>query len=130
MSLKYGEQLYDELNDRCPDIQRDNALKRFKQNNCRILFCIIPDFGNAYAPTKQAAEIRCGMLTQCIKAGTVFRKGGDPSTINNILLKVNAKLNGTNHKLQDTASPILKGDCMVLGADVTHPSPDQTRIPR
>lgn len=95
----------------------------------RILFCIIPDSGPTYAKIKQMAEIDHGVLTQCIKSNTVFKKRSDLSTISNILLKVNAKLNGTNHKLQST--PILSGSkCMVIGADVTHPSPEQTKIPR
>lgn len=59
----------------------------------------------------------------------MFKKRNDGSTISNILLKVNAKLNGTNHKLQ--ASPILSGKkVMVIGGDVTHPSPEQKFIPR
>lgn len=59
----------------------------------------------------------------------------DRSTISNILLKVNAKLNGTNHKLE--TSPIVSANnwkngkkYMVMGADVTHPSPGQEQIPR
>lgn len=107
----------------------DQKLDKIKAGACNVLFCVIPDRGDAYARVKQAAELRCGVLTQCIKALTVQRKGKDASTISNILLKVNAKLNGFNHKLQK--SPILNGKkCMVIGADVTHPSPDQSRIPR
>lgn len=100
-----------------------------KQKEIGILFCIIPDNGPTYAKIKQMSELRYGVLTQCIKAVTISKKRKDPSTISNILLKVNAKLNGTNHKLQST--PILYGKkCMVVGADVTHPSRDQTTIPR
>ncbi|XP_055301016.1 protein argonaute-2-like [Sitodiplosis mosellana] len=94
----------------------------------RMLFCIIPDRGQIYGKIKKMAEIDHGVLTQCMKSKTVNetvqdrRKGG--TTISNILLKVNAKLNGTNHKLQ--TCPILNGKrCMFIGADVTHPSPDQ-----
>lgn len=100
-----------------------------KEGKIRILFVVVPDGGPMYAKIKQTAEIQCGILTQCIKSFTVYKKRTDPSTISNILLKVNAKLNGTNHKLQ--ASPIMNGSkCMLIGADVTHPSPDQTKIPR
>lgn len=100
-----------------------------KEGKIRILFVVVPDVGSTYAKIKQTAEIECGVLTQCIKSGTVFRKRNDGSTISNILLKVNAKLNGTNHKLQST--PILTGSkCMLIGADVTHPSPELTKIPR
>lgn len=99
----------------------------------RILFCIIPDNSKLYAQIKQHAEYKIrgenGVLTQCIKAKTVLNKGNDQSTISNIILKVNAKLNGTNHKLEN--STIIDGTrCMIVGADVTHPSPDQTTIPR
>lgn len=106
----------------------DRTLNQIRQKKTQLLFCVIPDRGDTYAKIKQAAELRCGVLTQCIKAGTVLRKGKDPSTISNILLKVNAKLNGINHKLK--TSPVLDGECMVIGADVTHPSPDQSTIPR
>lgn len=117
-----------EISDRARDDDITRVLNNIKKNGAEILFCIIPDSGDSYARIKQAAEIRCGVLTQCIKAFTVFKKGTDPSTASNILLKVNAKLNGTNHVLSST--PVMNDKCMVIGADVTHPSPDQSRIPR
>lgn len=78
----------------------------------RILFCIIPDAGPTYAKIKQLAEINYGVLTQCIKYNTLNRKVNDGSTISNILLKVNAKLNGTNHRLL-TSNKILSGKFFV-----------------
>lgn len=120
-----------EISDRARDEEIIRLMDNLKSQDVKILFCIIPDGGGTYATVKQTAEIRSkGILTQCIKAGTVYRKGNDASTISNILLKVNAKLNGTNHSLLQNESPILNGKCMVMGADVTHPSPDQSRIPR
>lgn len=110
----------------------ENELARIgKEKRVQIVFVVIPDSGPMYAKVKQKAEINHGVLTQCIKGGTVFRKRKDGSTISNILLKVNAKLNGTNYKLQSSA--ILTktpGKVMVIGADVTHPSPEQKTIPR
>lgn len=51
-------------------------------------------------------------------------------TASNILLKVNSKLNGTNHKLAPNFKPnILKRPVMIMGADVTHPGPDSKDIP-
>lgn len=108
----------------------EKEMEQAKKDGIRILFCVIPDSGPIYARIKQMAETKVGVLTQCIKGNTVFRKRSDGSTISNILLKVNAKLNGTNHTLQGS-SPILKSSkCMLVGADVTHPSPDQQFIPR
>ena len=116
---------YDEIRAGPADLDKFLSLKA--KEGIELMFCIVPDSGPSYAMVKQSAELRCGVLTQCIKAGTVYRKRNDGSTISNILLKVNAKMNGTNHKLQQT--PVLNGKCMVIGADVTHPSPDQSRIP-
>lgn len=117
------------VKDRDPIPKTQSELQRIgREKKIRIVFCVIPDSGQTYARIKQAAEIDYGVLTQCIKGNTVFRKRRDGSTISNILLKVNAKLNGTNHRL--TSSPILNGKVMLIGADVTHPSPEQTQIPR
>lgn len=104
-----------------------------QERKISIVFCVVPDSGQTYSDIKKYAEIESknGVLTQCIKGGTIFRKRNDGSTISNILLKVNAKLNGTNHRLQET--PILmdkNNKCLLIGADVTHPSPEQTKIPR
>lgn len=117
------------ISDRQKNDIRQEINKIGRNGIVKILFVVVPDGGSMYAEIKQMAEIEFGVLTQCIKGGTVFRKRNDGSTISNILLKVNAKLNGTNHKLQ--SSPIVTGSkCMLIGADVTHPSPDQTKIPR
>lgn len=127
--MGFGRDYFVEYFNGRDDRQLDRQLDLIKSRKCNVLFCVIPDRGDSYARVKQAAELRCGVLTQCLKAFTVQRKGRDASTISNILLKVNAKLNGFNHKLQN--SPILnKNKCMVIGADVTHPSPDQQKIPR
>lgn len=58
----------------------------------------------------------------------------DRTICSNLLLKINAKLNGASHKLTENVpklKDLLKGldNVMFIGADVTHPSPDQKRIP-
>lgn len=108
----------------------EDQMNYLKDNNVRILFCVGPDSGSAYAIIKQVAEIEVGILTQYLKGSTVLNKLNQ-STIANILLKVNTKLNGTNHCLAE--SPILNDSVyksMFIGADVTHSSPDQRTIPR
>lgn len=49
------------------------------------------------AAVKQSSELTVGILTQCIKAKTMFKM--NMSTASNILLKINSKLNGINHTL-------------------------------
>lgn len=123
----------------------DKQLMDMKRKKVSILFVII-SHDDMYAQVKQRAEIECGVLTQCVKAFTIKKKGTDNNTVFNILLKVNAKLNGINHCLQTDqikheSLVNLQNDenhknlmkitrCMVIGADVTHPSPGEQTIPR
>ncbi|KAG5871893.1 hypothetical protein JTB14_033125 [Gonioctena quinquepunctata] len=93
-----------------------------------VIFVVVPNSNTAkqYSFVKTAAEINTGCLTQCIKMRTLGKL--NPQTITNILLKVNAKLNGTNHFLT-TRPPIMNRPCMIMGADVTHPGPGSTDVP-
>ncbi|XP_052848375.1 protein argonaute-2-like isoform X1 [Drosophila gunungcola] len=109
-------------------LELDNWFGVLKSKNCDLAFVIFPNAENTYDYIKQRTELHHGLLTQCIKQ-TTFDQRLTSQTIANILLKVNSKLNGINHKLQD--NPLLKSlkNAMYLGADVTHPSPDQREIP-
>ena len=45
------------------------------------------------------------------------------------MLKINSKLGGTNQVLSFQSLPeILKRPVLIMGADVTHPAPDQERF--
>nr|AEX15554.1 argonaute 4 [Pleurobrachia bachei] len=68
-----------------------------------------------------------GKITQCVKMNTVNKVVGgqrppDMNTLNNILKKTNAKMNGTNWKVDVTGLPqkIMDRPTIILGADVTH----------
>ncbi|XP_033239971.1 protein argonaute-2 isoform X1 [Drosophila pseudoobscura] len=105
----------------------DSHFLDLKNNQFDLVYVIIPNSGSVYDVVKQKAELEHGILTQCIKENTVLRKC-NLQCIGNVLLKVNSKLNGINHKLKDDPLCLLK-NAMFLGADVTHPSPDQREIP-
>ncbi|XP_055841792.1 protein argonaute-2 [Episyrphus balteatus] len=113
-------------------------LKKFKTDKLSIVFVILPFAAEAYGRVKQEAELSCGIVTQCIKGDTIrsynkrFNQDKiiDQMTIGNILLKVNAKLNGTNHKISPSNEINLqKSKVMFVGADVSHPSPLQVNLP-
>ncbi|KAH8327411.1 hypothetical protein KR074_011058, partial [Drosophila pseudoananassae] len=110
------------------DRNLDDCFVDLKRNQCDLAFVVIPNFGASYDTIKQKAELKHGILTQCIKQFTFERKL-NPQTIGNILLKVNSKLNGINHKLKEDPRLAVPKNSMFLGADVTHPSPDQREIP-
>jgi eukaryotic translation initiation factor 2C len=95
-----------------------------------LVFVIIIDRNDCYARVKQAAELRVGILTQCIKSNTVGRMNGQ--ILANVLLKVNAKLGGKNHEVVErsyNSFNAVNSGVMFVGADVTHPSPDARDIP-
>ncbi|KAL6425221.1 hypothetical protein ACFW04_009460 [Cataglyphis niger] len=95
-----------------------------------LIIVIIPDrTDTTYGKVKQITELKEGILTQCIKVKTV--KKNSYSAVKNILLKINSKLNGVNHVINAQSIPecLKNNDCMLVGADVTHPSPDAINIP-
>ncbi|ALC44711.1 AGO2, partial [Drosophila busckii] len=107
--------------------QLDLQFKELKVKKCDLVFVIIPYRGATYDIIKQKAELQVGILTQCIKQNNVERRLS-AQLVGNVLLKVNSKLNGLNHKVRE--DPLTKlSNVMYLGADVTHPSPDQRDIP-
>uniref|UniRef100_A0A6P4FCJ8 Protein argonaute-2-like n=1 Tax=Drosophila rhopaloa TaxID=1041015 RepID=A0A6P4FCJ8_DRORH len=106
----------------------DECFVDLKRKQCDLAIVIIPQTGVSYDIIKQKAELHHGILTQCIKQYTLERKL-TPNTIANVLLKVNSKLNGINHKLEENSLLKSLKNAMYLGADVTHPSPDQREIP-
>nr|AIY24303.1 Argonaute 2 [Laodelphax striatellus] len=111
-----------------PNWRKDfgNQLSSLRENKTEIVVVVIPDQGEIYPMVKQTAELSVGILTQCIKSKTMYKM--NPATVGNILLKVNSKLNGLNHRLGGRPK-LLARPAMIMGADVTHPSPDQTNIP-
>lgn len=137
MVIKFGKSLrmqispnYDVLKE-FDNRRLKGKFREIKSNNYQLCFVIMGKsyYGDIYAQIKQSAEIDHGVLTQCVKEDTLQLRL-NPSTVNNILLKVNAKLNGINHNVSENdKTDIMKNNVMFLGADVTHPSPDQRSIP-
>jgi eukaryotic translation initiation factor 2C len=94
----------------------------------QLVVVVVPDRGDFYAKVKQVAELHTGVLTQCVKGSTMSRLNS--AICSNILLKINSKLNGINHTFAAVSrAQCLRRPIMIVGADVTHPSPQQTEIP-
>ncbi|KAK2585444.1 hypothetical protein KPH14_010107 [Odynerus spinipes] len=107
-----------------------NYFTEMKEQKLKLVIVIIPEHdADAYSIVKQVTELKVGVLTQCIKSGTVEKKM-NAATIGNILLKINSKLNGVNHRISTDIRPkCLSEPCILIGADVTHPSPDSQNTP-
>ncbi|XP_026825457.1 protein argonaute-2 isoform X2 [Ooceraea biroi] len=100
-------------------------------NSCKklkLVIVVISDRTDTiYSKVKQITELEIGVLTQCVKLRNVEKC--NPATVKNILLKINSKLNGINHKFLKMPACLQNNSCMLVGADVTHPSPDAINIP-
>ncbi|KAH9951296.1 Piwi domain-containing protein [Amylocystis lapponica] len=75
---------------------------------------------------KQWGDMISGIPTQCVRQGK-FDKQGD-QYINNVALKINAKIGGINSHASHAVMKSLAGT-MVVGADVGHPGPGITTRP-
>lgn len=105
------------------DPELENRFKRAADNNVSLLFVILPAGPTPlYNRIKQLGDIKYGIHTIC----SVGSKIENPSDqyLRNVALKVNLKLGGDNHLLQrDNLGLIAEDKTMVVGIDVTHPSP-------
>ena len=95
----------------------------------RLLVIILPSMSQEpYNTIKCLADRELGFHTVCV-TGEKDKKlyANNPEQYNaNVMLKINLKLGGINHKLGNNAQalgPIGEGTTMVVGIDVTHPSP-------
>lgn len=100
--------------------EMEDLLQKCVNEGMKFVIVLIIDRNDCYAKVKQAAELKIGILTQCIKSSTLQRMNG--MTIGNILLKINAKLNGRNHEIVEESYIKMAtqgGGVMFVGGDVS-----------
>ncbi|KAL2075619.1 hypothetical protein VTL71DRAFT_562 [Oculimacula yallundae] len=89
----------------------------------KFILCILP-YNNTemYNSIKTCGDTLAGIQTVCC-VGSKFMKG-DPQYFGNVSLKFNLKAGGTNHTVDPAKLGVISaGKTMVIGLDVTHPSP-------
>ncbi|KAF8603355.1 argonaute-like protein [Ceratobasidium sp. AG-I] len=95
----------------------------------RIVLVVLSSTDKAiYNGIKHLCDVQLDVLTVCVQAAKF--KDGKPQYNANVALKFNAKLGGINHVLdpQDPAMTWLRSQpTMLVGSDVTHPSPGTAR---
>ena len=105
----------------------DVAIGRFAnhpQNRPTLIFVIVPESEKTlvYNRVKSTCDVKHGILNVCA-LDTKFSRAND-QYFANVGLKFNLKLGGRNHSLDKVKLEILKEKkTMVVGIDVTHPSP-------
>ncbi len=114
--------------------ERDKAENKFRRlvtsmKDPQLVMVFSAGKDPMYSILKHVGDIDLKVPTQFVLKKNVFGKRGSPDpdaqTLHNICLKINSKLGGKNHDLSNTSRPeILKKPVMLIGADVTHPSPE------
>lgn len=96
------------------------------KHNLNFVLVILPSRDTQlYNCIKQNCDVRYGIRHACVVAEK-FAKAGNHQYNANEALKINLKLGGTN-QLISRLGIIDKGKTMLVGIDVTHPSPGSAR---
>lgn len=90
----------------------------------RLLFVVLPATQMPlYNQLKYLADVKHGIHTICSVRSKITGKGQD-QYLRNEALKANLKLGGQNHSVQSEGLKLIdQNKTMVVGIDVTHPSP-------
>lgn len=104
----------------------DHWIHRFaiNPNRPKLILVIIPEgeMTVAYNRVKHACDVKEGILNVCV-LDSKFSKA-NPQYLANVGLKFNLKLGGRNHALDPSKQGLIaQKKTMVVGIDVTHPSP-------
>lgn len=107
------------------DMRIETALKNVPGDprQARLVLVVLPTTPTLlYNRVKHVGDVKVGVHTVCV-VGSKFAKSQD-QYFANVALKFNLKLGGINHLVENTRLGIINEDkTMVVGIDVTHPSP-------
>ncbi|KAI0390066.1 ribonuclease H-like domain-containing protein [Xylariaceae sp. FL0594] len=111
------------------DAVLENYFQLAERDKTQLLFVILP-----HAPTplynriKQLGDIKYGIHTVCSVGSKILKNGQfNDQYMRNVALKINLKFGGNNHIVDANNLGFLTEDkTMIVGIDVTHPSPGST----
>lgn len=82
-----------------------------------------------YNRIKQLGDVKYGVHTICTVGSKMAKPQGQDQYFRNVALKFNLKLGGNNQIVEATRLGIVaEGKTMVVGIDVTHPSPGSSSL--
>lgn len=97
---------------------------------CQLIFVVIPARDPVlYKRIKRAGDVKFGVHTVCMDANKLLKPDHQLAAyLANVALKVNLKLGGDNHLVGLERNGIIsEGKTMIVGIDVTHPSPGSAK---
>jgi hypothetical protein len=114
--------------DNAPAIERAVRELQQKYKPQLILGILFAKDAQVYNIVKQVCDVRCGVRNVNVQAEKIAKNGGPgPQYWANVGLKINLKLGGANQTLRNSDMGFFAdGKTMLVGLDVTHPSPGST----
>lgn len=108
-----------------PDDPQLGDLMRNAEGRLDLLLVILPSANTpVYSRLKSLGDLKHGIHTICVVGDKLAKPQGQDQYFNNVALKLNLKLGGHNQLVEPARLGILNEDkTMVVGVDVTHPSP-------
>jgi eukaryotic translation initiation factor 2C len=104
------------------------TLMTLKSKPTLVLVMLSNGDKNIYEGLKHLCDVYLGVATVCVHVAKIRKEKGQPQYFANVALKVNVKLGGVNHKLDENTGRWLSSTpTMVVGMDVTHPGPGSVR---
>ncbi|KAK5130161.1 hypothetical protein LTR08_002415 [Meristemomyces frigidus] len=102
----------------------EQAFKQADEEGVRLLFCVLPEHDRwLYARLKYYGDVQFGIHTIGSIGSKLEKPGkGQLMYMGNLALKFNIKGGGVNHTVAGTFGK-LGSNTMLMGIDVTHPSP-------
>ena len=99
-----------------------NALTSVKPKPTLILVMLASGDKAVYDGLKHLCDVFLDVATVCVQSSKIRKS--NPQYFANVALKVNMKMGGVNHKLDPNSARWLNSEStMIVGMDVTHPSP-------
>ncbi|TPX32741.1 hypothetical protein SmJEL517_g04217 [Synchytrium microbalum] len=107
------------------------AINNAPKQRPQLIICILARKNNPlYPDIKRVAETTLGVMTQCVALPNLTKDRGLDMYVDNVTLKINAKLGGINTALDPARAElpdfVMRKPTMFMGADVTHPKPGST----
>jgi eukaryotic translation initiation factor 2C len=104
------------------------TIRSFSPKPRAILIFLSSGDKSIYSGIKHVCDTKLDVTTVCVQSQKIRKERGQPQYFANVALKLNMKLNGINHTLDNESLRWLKEKpTMLIGSDVTHPSPGSVR---
>lgn len=105
----------------------EQAFSNADQTGVHVLLVILPEVDRwLYARIKYYGDIQYGIHTINSVGSKLQKPDGQGMYMGNLALKFNIKGGGVNHTVPNTLTKPLDNNTMLMGIDVTHPSPGST----